>query len=446
MNQQQQIQLLNSIMPQIVETRDPEATMLKCARKNNLSPAQLEKLGHVYNTMKTIVGLEKQANRGDSFSILDVPKMVSKYTTYDASAELSARAEKVHDQVDALMKDADSDGWSRLFNVGGATQMSKAAATGASTNDWLYKSNRPLPRVNDWLSATVNDKGGKVEYEDENMDTWMEANAAAKAECTLLQKTASAVSDIKQAKELWEQTHYESATELNKQCEELRSELLQDREKWAALVMDARDILGTTKAASALDIVEAYFAKVRCHSFEKAASINRGYVRRLADDSTGLVATLEEILELDTLVKRSAALLSTTEKNASMSSAVNTGVVAVDDLLTKMRSLSPEPKKNQKKFDEQLSRAKTQTALENLMLNDKIIAEADPATVQDLHATISSLSPTIANDPVRLAPVLKEALQYDALPIQQIKDILSVEEAAQKVKKLTNENARIQYN
>lgn len=438
MNQQQQIQLLNSIMPQIVETRDPEATMLKCARKNNLSPAQLEKLGHVYNTMKTIVGLEKQANRGDSFSILDVPKMVSKYTTYDANAELSAQAEKVHDKVDALMKDA--DGWAALMNVGGS-HMQKAAADGSGANDWLYRASRPIPRIKTWLNDTVEDKGGKVDYIDDNMSEWMEVQAAAKADLKLMNKTASAIGDIKRARELWEQTQYEAGVALTEQCASLRNELLQDREKWASLVMDARDVLGQEKAAAALQIAEDYFSRVRCHSFEKSAAIQRGYDRRLAHDSTGLVEHLEEILELDTIVKRATALLQPVEKEAA---SAGTGVVAVDELINQIRAVDGS-KAKQKAFDSKLDSAKKQTALENLMLNDSIISTADPNTVQDLHATISQLSPTVASDPVKLAPVLKEALQYDALPIQQIKDLLSVEESAQKVQKLSRENESYKY-
>jgi hypothetical protein len=436
MNQQQQIQLLNSIMPQIVETRDPEATMLKCARKNNLSPAQLEKLGHVYNTMKTIVGLEKQANRGDSFSILDVPKMVAKYTTYDANAELSAQAEKVHDKVDALMKDA--DGWSAIMGIG-KSAMQKAAAAGEGANDWLYHSNRPIPRIKTWLKEVAEDKGGKVDYIDDNSDEWMEVQASVKSDLKLMNKTASALGDIKRARELWEQTQYEADVELTAQCADLRNELLQDREKWANLVMDARDVLGHEKAAAALQIVENYFERVRCHSFAKSASIQREYERRLAHDSTGLVGHLEEILELDTIVKRATALLQPTEKAASVP-----GISTVEDLVSQMRSATGQTDK-QKDFDKKLDSAKKQTALENLMLNDSIISTADPNTVQDLHATISQLSPTVASDPVKLAPVLKEALQYDALPIQQIKDLLSVEESAQKVQKLSRENETYKY-
>lgn len=410
--------------------------MLKCARKNNLSPAQLEKLGHVYNTMKTIVGLEKQANRGDSFSILDVPKMVAKYTTYDANAELSAQAEKVHDKVDALMKDA--DGWSAIMSIG-KSAMQKAAAAGEGANDWLYHSNRPIPRIKTWLKEVAEDKGGKVDYIDDNSDEWMEVQASVKSDLKLMNKTASALGDIKRARELWEQTQYEADVELTAQCADLRNELLQDREKWANLVMDARDVLGHEKAAAALQIVENYFERVRCHSFAKSASIQRDYERRLAHDSTGLVGHLEDILELDTIVKRATALLQPSEKSASLP-----GISTVEDLVSQMRSATGKPDK-QKDFDKKIDSAKKQTALENLMLNDSIISTADPNTVQDLHATISQLSPTVASDPVKLAPVLKEALQYDALPIQQIKDLLSVEESAQKVQKLSRENETYKY-
>ena len=94
---------------------------------------------------------------------------------------------------------------------------------------------------------------------------------------------------------------------------------------------------------------------------------------------------------------------------------------------------------NQIKFDNELDRGLKEITLQRLLLSDPIIAEADQNTVQDLFNTIADLSPTIAKDPIRMAPVLKEALQYDALPMQQIKDLLSVEESAGRSKKLQRE-------
>lgn len=441
MNQSQQIELLNSIMPQIISTKDPEATMLKCARQNNLSPAQLGRLGQVYNTMKTLVGLEKQANRGDSFSIVDVPEMVSKYTTYDATAELSNKAENVHAKVDALTKDADVDGWGALFTVGNATMRKAAGVNATVDNSWLYESNRSIPRIHDWLDAAIDDKGGYVDFVGENQDEWQEAKLTEKREAAQLQKAASAVEEVERARDCWRQIQYEAGEEIKVQCKELFTELLQGREKWAALVMDARDVMGEEKAAAALTTVEAYFAKERCRGFEKAASIDRGYTPSLAHDSTGLIPILEEINELSELVEKTTRYLTPgTEKNASVGLPF---VPPTDDLVQQMTAISRPPKDNQLKYDSLANGAKRQTALEHLLLNDNIISEADPVLVQDLHATISALSPTVAEDPIRLAPVLKEALQYDALPMQQIKDLLSIEESAQKIKKLNRENTEL---
>lgn len=106
MTQQQILDALDNLMPEVVSTNNPEATLLKFAKTNNLYPTQLEKLGHAFNQCKTLVGLSKQANRGDSFSILNVPEMITKYSTYKPSDVLTKEEKKVHKQVDKIVKSA----------------------------------------------------------------------------------------------------------------------------------------------------------------------------------------------------------------------------------------------------------------------------------------------------------------------------------------------------
>lgn len=106
MTQQQILDALDNLMPEVVSTNNPEATLLKFAKTNNLYPTQLEKLGHAFNQCKTLVGLSKQANRGDSFSILNVPEMVTKYSTYKPSDVLTKEEKKIHKQVDKIVKSA----------------------------------------------------------------------------------------------------------------------------------------------------------------------------------------------------------------------------------------------------------------------------------------------------------------------------------------------------
>jgi dsDNA-specific endonuclease/ATPase MutS2 len=59
--------------------------------------------------------------------------------------------------------------------------------------------------------------------------------------------------------------------------------------------------------------------------------------------------------------------------------------------------------KTQDKLDKEL-------ALQQVMLQDPIIAEADPKEVQELYNTISEISPRFAKNPRMMTTALKEAL------------------------------------
>ena len=81
----------------------------------------------------------------------------------------------------------------------------------------------------------------------------------------------------------------------------------------------------------------------------------------------------------------------------------------------------------QKKIDNAVQTAARDATLQRLMLTDDIIREADPYEVQDIYHAIADLSPSLANNPVLMSTLIKESLQYGALPIQTIKDIANVE-------------------
>jgi uncharacterized protein YoxC len=81
----------------------------------------------------------------------------------------------------------------------------------------------------------------------------------------------------------------------------------------------------------------------------------------------------------------------------------------------------------QKKIDKAVQTAARDATLQRLMLTDDIIREADPYEVQDIYHAIADLSPSLANNPVLMSTLIKESLQYGALPIQTIKDIANVE-------------------
>lgn len=98
MNQGQAIQVINDLIPEIGRTKDPEGVLLKYAADNNLSPAQLERLGQVFNTAKTISYMEKSASRGGSFSLVDTDALLAGYMELD------------HEPADGMSKQASSKG------------------------------------------------------------------------------------------------------------------------------------------------------------------------------------------------------------------------------------------------------------------------------------------------------------------------------------------------
>jgi len=86
-----------SLAPEI-EKRGAESVLIEYAERENLPPAQLEKLAQVFNTLLTVDHIDKtaaDADRGVSFPLVDVPILVVDYVTRTkqtkSAAPISAR-------------------------------------------------------------------------------------------------------------------------------------------------------------------------------------------------------------------------------------------------------------------------------------------------------------------------------------------------------------------
>jgi hypothetical protein len=98
------LDLLDTALPEIKRTGDPEAALLKCARAENLAPAQLEKMAQLYNTAKNLTYLDKSGTRGGSFSIIHTEKLLEDYTAQEPHPKKAT-------WVPELIKSASSDTW-----------------------------------------------------------------------------------------------------------------------------------------------------------------------------------------------------------------------------------------------------------------------------------------------------------------------------------------------
>lgn len=76
------VRTIVSLVPEI-EKKGAEAVLLDYAEGDNMPPAQLEKLAQVFNTLRTLDHIDKQASaeRGKAVSLIDVPQLVLDYVS-----------------------------------------------------------------------------------------------------------------------------------------------------------------------------------------------------------------------------------------------------------------------------------------------------------------------------------------------------------------------------
>jgi hypothetical protein len=82
-NQQTIISYLQEVVPMMQDSTDPESTLLKYAHDKNMPPSVMERMGHMFNSLKINSSLDHAktaAERGNFVSTLDVPALLEKYT------------------------------------------------------------------------------------------------------------------------------------------------------------------------------------------------------------------------------------------------------------------------------------------------------------------------------------------------------------------------------
>lgn len=113
MKQTDAVDVIYSLLPKM-KSAAPDEVMQKYAASRGLSAAQLERLGHVFNTASTLATLEKDRNA--SPSLINVPSMVDNYVKETGSAK---RASFLEEPV-AQQKEAAACEATEVPNIWGA--------------------------------------------------------------------------------------------------------------------------------------------------------------------------------------------------------------------------------------------------------------------------------------------------------------------------------------
>lgn len=482
MTQKQLIDVLTSVAPKIAETGDPEGVLLKAASDHNMYPAQLEKLGHAFNQMKTLVGLEKMASRGDSFKLLNVPAMVSKYTSYDPERELSSKDRSVHGKVDRLMKEANA--WDEMFAAEASKVYAEPMAKSASVDKEAKLKKVERLSVIDEMRA----RGWDVEDVDDGAYTVEKEASAYTEEERLRNVVASANRAEEEASRIINSTRGELAHHIGKFASVLERK---GPDMWREAVSDAVDRYGAS-CADAVRTCEDYFAENHI-PFSTYQAKQASYVPVVAEDRHGVYPLLEKVafhLELLAEARETVEAVSR-ERDAARDALEKLAAGAPggpgantppmdpnkpkEDKKDKPKEDKPKPKPEKSlglkdfttprvqmnlpsladkakgmqelfepfiddgKADKKLIQgAKDQAAkevtLHRLIMSDPVITEADPEQVRSLYNSIASVSPTFAMDPNMMSAALKEALQYGALPVSMLGDIAKFEDSVQRAR------------
>ena len=86
------VRTIVALVPEI-EKKGAEAVLLDHAERENIPPAQLEKLAQVFNTLRSLDHIDKQANnedRGTSVNLVDVPVLVATYIVNNKQVKAAA--------------------------------------------------------------------------------------------------------------------------------------------------------------------------------------------------------------------------------------------------------------------------------------------------------------------------------------------------------------------
>jgi hypothetical protein len=478
---------LEEIVPQIRNTQDPEGTIVKFAADNNLTPAQVEKVCQSVNILKTLNFMEKSANRGGTFSIVNPENVLSGYMKpkeiiRDAPLEKAASAEvdpedvnswidapateaydripnlfeeaygvsddysvKLASQIDSLHKEA-NEFWKKHFD-----NRDDAQTIGQIKDDYESKARDIFEKLADHIRSHPDITFANVEE-----DAMRLFDGSVKEACDM------ASSYLEQCHVVHERVP-EKVLEIKK--------LANDRTGLASLMQEAQDAIDmvsntvafakTAKAAEAdePEILDQY-GRPASKKKPKKSKGDAAKEKRVKDTAQflGLSEKKVESMSPEQIINKLSPHAGDPASSAYLPSQTHSEedrktFTSKSDVESFIQNATKNPLKNigssknllleaigaddtsAKKFkqkakstkDKALQDARLEAGLQKLMISDPIISEADPDLIKEIYQTLVEHAPDLAQDIGMLRFALREAIQYEGVPPQTLKDLIDMQ-------------------
>lgn len=494
------ISKLEDLLPEIKSTQDPAGVMLKYARENNLSPAQLQKLGQVYNIAKTLTFMDKSASRGGTFSVLDTEDLLNRFSEFRPAVKASRSS--IEDWCDApedRTKAASLEDWTEVPASVETNRIPKfvngVPVLVEESNEQTFKLASFLDNLHS--EAELEFQGilkNAAEIDQELMDVGQLIDDQEDFLRQSFTKLADHIringtpfSEVEQdCLELEDPVLMKAAcntasnylTQLNvphsRGEASARPHLARDRHglvdlmKAAAQALDLRN--GAIKYASSLKEPPKQKSKPKStdNPGEEASKSEADPAPAKPDkaEKPDEFAGLRRPRGLPAMVRDTAPEKAEETQNRAQKETFDTilgsiqrnvikpGQALVDPAYDSAHSLlknlwgsasKPRANKRQQLIDESGEDTLFTTALHRLLTTDPILSKADPQNVASLAHSIRSAAPDAARDPNFLRFALREALQYDAVPLHTYKDLTAMQELRTKTDRTRRDLERERY-
>ncbi len=439
------ISWLEDVLPEIKRTQDPEGAILKFAESRNLAPALLEKLAQVYNSAKTLNFLEKSADRGASFHVVDADALLKRYTS-----DTPKQASEFSEWIDTpSIKSA-----ALTYSV--ADRFPRESALRFETEPTVAPVMSKLAERNEFETARRNQETYEQVMFDLGEDVYVKSARIAETIRTLPEFDFEGFEAG--ALLITESGIKEAATEVSKR---LAKKHYQHKRAHgpgdAAFSPRDLELLESVKELQTAIDTHA-FAGTRKDEFCKWAAKgpvdeNGSYLYSYDLDEYGNQVKIDN--RTNTGVQRTGTRNQRTEAEpapedkpeggsetkpeskkerpksewlADTFKAVPKSPFQTTNLIRGL-ALDALPTRNvgQENIDREFEDTQTQVVLERLMLTDPILGDADPHVVLSLANSIREQSPHIAKDINAMRFALREAVQYNSLPTHTVKDLTGIE-------------------
>jgi hypothetical protein len=466
------ISWFEDLLPEIKESGDVESTLLKFASEKNLAPALLEKIGHVYNTAKTVNYLDKAASkghgRGDSFNVLDVSSMLEAYTKsaaadakYSNNEFTSKESDKLsdlfkNDSVLANLEEPEGEEYHEIKLASAQHEEFFSDSVKKANSEVSDQLIFDLTEDNTTLCREISDQlrvpDTEVSFESLEKDAMFYFEGGAKQACDYLHNYLSGIGMTEKR-----------AADAGKKRFVKNTELL-------AKIATVQDNLNTI--AMTEDLKKKFIVK-------KAQTAPEGHPQGTILDERGNPLTSEEGNRLrpgeneeneegipyepdltsnpqgqskDTGKQREKKenkgrgifgdIFSPSEKEPGViKEYYDAGKNAIQDRIDGEGSYN----KGQETIDFGEREARREAMLMELIISDPILSEENPDDIISIYNTIKEMSPRLAEDKNVMRVALRSAIQHEGIAPQDIKQFLEVEHDMQKVRNNVDAENKREY-